>query len=266
MAIPELIYCASGNARFAQIAIDAGFLYGAQMPGTVYHWPYFVDQDWRRPNLKKYAAAVKQHRPNMASVLDWEQCEQLPKVLAWAETIAPFVEVVMIIPKVLGGVPLIPRSIGGKPVRLGYSVPTRHGGTPLNYSEFYGWPVHLLGGSPQKQRLLTSYLDVVSIDGNMFQMMATRHSAFFDPLKQTQRGYWPTLKDFDGGKWGDGSDTADAPYEAFRRSCKNIIAMWQNKPSRYHVLPNKANCTELLTPGTAEAVSKQLSLFSTSAG
>jgi len=266
VAIPELIYCGGGNLRFYNIATAAGFLYGAQLPNTVYGPLYFADQDWKNPDLEKYAAAVKKHQPVMASVLDWERWDQLPEVLAWAETITPFVEVVMIIPKVLGGVPKIPRVIGGKPVRLGYSVPTKHGGTSLNYSEFYGWPVHILGGSPQKQRLLTRYLNAVSVDGNMFQMMATRYNAFFDPLKQTQRGYWPTLKDFDGGKWGDGSDTADAPYEAFRRSCQNIMAMWQSKPSRYHVLPNKANCTELLTPDTTEAVSKQLSLFSTPPG
>jgi len=227
MAIPDLIYCGGGNPRFYEIATAAGFLYGAQLPDTVYGQLYFADQNWKRPNLEQYAAAVAQHCPVMASVLDWERAEQLPEVLVWAETIAPFVEVVMIIPKVIGGVPKIPRVVGGKPVRLGYSVPTKHGGTPLNYSEFAGWPVHMLGGSPQQQRRLTRYLNVVSADGNMFQKMATQFNSFFDPLKQTRRGYWPTLKDFDGCKWGDGSDTADAPYEAFRRSCHNIMAMWQ---------------------------------------
>jgi len=31
---PDLIYCADGNSRYAQIAIDNGWYYGAQMPNT----------------------------------------------------------------------------------------------------------------------------------------------------------------------------------------------------------------------------------------
>jgi hypothetical protein len=96
--------------------------------------------------------------------------------------------------------------------------------------EFGNRPVHLLGGSPHEQWRLTNYLNVVSVDGNMCQMMATRHSAFYDPLKQTKRGHWPSLRDFDGDKWGDGSKNANAPYEAFERSCRNIMAMWHGKP------------------------------------
>lgn len=239
MATPALIYCADGNARFAEIAIRTGFLYGAQVPNTVYFDPYFVDQDWKRPDLERYAAVVKKHQPFMASVLDWEQWEQLPEIITWAETIAPFVQVVMIIPKVVGGVSLVPRKIGGCPVRLGYSVPTKFGGTLVQYQEFAGWPVHILGGSPQQARRLTRFLNVVSVDGNMHLKMATKYGSFFDPLKQTRRGYWPAVKEFDGQPWGDGHEKPDLPYEAFERSCRNIMAMWQNKPHRYHVLPNK---------------------------
>jgi len=43
----------------------------------------------------------------------------------------------------------------------------------------------------------------------------------------TKRGYWPTLNEKDGQKWGNGGKNADAPYEAFRRSCKAIVDMWQ---------------------------------------
>lgn len=229
MAIPKLIYCGGGNPRFYEIATQAGFLYGAQLPETVYGPLYFADQNWKRPKLEQYAAAVEKHRPIMASVLDWERWEQLPEVLEWAETIAPFVETIMIIPKCHGGISALPRSIGGKSIRLGYSIPTKHGGTPVNYSEFNGWPVHLLGGSPHAQMRLTKYFNVVSADGNMIQKMATRLNAFYDPHRTTIGGYWPKLQDFDGKKWGDGSATADGPYEAFHRSCVNIMAMWHGK-------------------------------------
>lgn len=224
---PELIYCANGNERFAQIAIDAGFTYGAQLPGTVYFPPEFVDQDWKQPNRTAYMAALAQHRPRMATVLDWEHDEQLAEVLDWAEEAAQYVETVIIIPKVINGVRRIPTQIGGVPVRLGYSVPTKHGGTAVPVWEFGRREVHLLGGSPHAQKRIAAYLNVASVDGNIAQKLALRWNMFYDPLKQTSHAYWAYMADFDGQLWGNGGDSADAPYEAFRRSCQNIAAYWR---------------------------------------
>lgn len=223
----EIIYCGGGNPRFAQIAIEAGFRYGAQLPNTIYGELYFADQNWKAPNRDVYMAALARHRPHMASVIDWEKDKQLPDVLNWAEDAARFVDVVMIIPKVFGGIARLPNRIGGKTIRLGYSVPTRHGGTMTPAWEFAGRPVHLLGGSPQSQMELQHYFDVRSVDGNMAQLMATRFCSFWDGRRSTRRGYWPTIQEFDGQPWGDGSATADAPYEAFSRSCRNIMAAWR---------------------------------------
>lgn len=228
MAI-EIIYCANGNRRFAQIAIEAGMTYGAQLPGTVYFSPEFVDQDWKRPDRAAYVAAVAQHRPRMATVLDWERDEQLPEVLGWAEDVAPFVERVIIIPKVIGGIPRLPRRIGGREVVLGYSVPTRYAGTSVPPWEFAGWPVHLLGGSPHRQMELAHYLNVVSVDGNYIAKMAQKWIQFWvmAPARYALDRRWPRLREADGRAWGDGSNTADAPYEAFRRSCVNVLAAWR---------------------------------------
>jgi hypothetical protein len=222
VATPTLIYCGGGNPRFYEIATAAGFKYGAQLPNTIYGPLYFADQDWKQPDRDRYMTALQQHRPHMASVLDLERKDQLSEVLSWAEEAAQFVNVVMIIPKVSGIIPCLPRTIAGAEIRLGYSVPTKYGGTQLFASEFTGWPVHLLGGSPHKQMELSAYFDTVSVDGNMFMKMATNFCSFFEPnRKKYRRGHWPTLPEADGKKWGD-----DAPYEAFKRSCKNIMAMW----------------------------------------
>lgn len=88
---PVLIYCADGNRRFAEIAIRNGYMYGAQLPNTVYFDPYFVDQDWRKPNRIRYMIALAQHRPALATVLDWEREDQLPEVLDWAEEASQYV-------------------------------------------------------------------------------------------------------------------------------------------------------------------------------
>ena len=73
----KLIYCADGNPDFAAAAVEAGWLYGARLPSTVYRPVYFADQDWRRPDRARYMAALMAHRPAVASVLDWEREGQL---------------------------------------------------------------------------------------------------------------------------------------------------------------------------------------------
>lgn len=221
-----MIYCADGNRRFADIAIAAGFEYGARLPAKGLYFPIsFADQDWKHPDRERYISELARLRPRMASVMDWERDEQLQEVLSWAEDAAQYVDVVVIIPKVHSGVCRLPQSIGGKEVRLGYSVPTSYGGTDLFLSEFIGWPIHLLGGSPKKQMELSRYLDVRSADGNMHHLMATKYGAFFTHRRLACRNYpWPTLKEVDGKEWGN-----DVPYEAFRRSCVNIWAAWHSK-------------------------------------
>lgn len=219
MATPALIFCAGGNKRYAEIAIEAGYKYGAQLPNTVYFPPYFADQDWKKPNRAAYMQELAKHKPFMASVLDWEKEDQLPEVLSWAEEAAQYVRVVMLIPKVQGGIKRLPWMIGGAEVRLGYSVPTKYGGTELFLSEFEGRPVHLLGGSPQKQMDLTNYLNVVSVDGNMQCKMA--QACRFWRKRKGVKGHWLTLSEVGDGNWGK-----DSNYEAFKRSCENIIAAW----------------------------------------
>ncbi len=199
------------------------------MPGTVYYPPHFVDQDWKKPDRERYMAAIREHRPHMATVLDWERDQQLPEVLSWAEEVTPFVEQVVIIPKVMGGIPQLPRRIAGREVVLGYSVPTRYGGTELPIWEFAGWPVHLLGGSPHRQLHLAHYCRVNSADGNYTAKMAQQYNQFWTNGDATyaKNRHWPRLAEADGQKWGNGGKDDNAPYEAFRRSCVNIMAAWR---------------------------------------
>jgi hypothetical protein len=230
-----LIYCADGNQRLAKIAIDAGFRYGAQLPNTVYFWPYFADQNWRDPDREAYMAALAEHRPVMASVLDLERERQFDEVMGWAEEAVRYVERVVIIPKAFGIIDRIPERVNGADVILGYSVPTQYAGTEVPVWEFGRRPVHLLGGSPQAQMELVHYLNVVSADGNYATKMATRYCQFWVPgtARYARNRWWPTLRESNGGElWGDGSGEADAPYEAFRRSCENIMMAWNQLATR----------------------------------
>lgn len=233
MDTPTLIYCGGGNRRFYEIATNAGFRYGSQLPKTIYGPLYFADQDWKRPNREAYMAALAKHTPTMATVLDWEHEEQLPDVLDWAEEAAQYCESILIVPKVQGGVCRLPRRIGSRDVVLAYSVPTKYGGTELPIWDFAGWPVHLLGGAPQHQMRLWSHLsclaDVVSVDGNYYSKMANLWGQYWTPGNawQSKDRYWPRMSTEDREMHGQ-----NALYEAFRRSCENIVSAWQRLTCR----------------------------------
>src|SRR5262245_21011230 len=122
MAPPRLVYCADGNPAFAHSAVEAGWLYGARLPATVYEKVWFADQDWKAPERVGYMKALADHRPACATVIDWEQEEQLSEVLSWAEEAAQYVtESVLIVPKVSGLIDRIPRQVGGRRIVLAYS-------------------------------------------------------------------------------------------------------------------------------------------------
>lgn len=219
--MPELIYCAGKNQRYAETAIAAGYHYGAQLPCTTYGPVWFADQNWKRPHRSRYMAALSTHRPTMATVLDLEHSNQRDEVLSWAEEAAQYVQRVLIIPKYSGAVDRLPRRIGGADVILAYSVPTKFGGTEVPTWEFGGWPVHLLGGSPHRQMLLTHYLNVVSVDGNMAQQQS--HRGRFWSATKGPNGHWRQLREA-------GIDLpTDNNLEAFRLSCHNIMQAWRGR-------------------------------------
>lgn len=221
----ELIYTAGGNRQYAEIAVKRGFTYGARLPDTVYFQPEFVDQEYKAPNRAAYMDALQQYRPRLATVLDLERSEQTHEVLDWAHEAAQYVrEAVIIIPKVFNIIRILPHSISDKQVRLGYSVPTTYGGTPVPKREFAGWPLHLLGGSPQKQYKLAHERgwNVVSMDNNYIQKQANAGRFFHNGIVTGAKNkYFPTLREA-----GLGAIDKDVPSIALDLSLLNMHAMW----------------------------------------
>lgn len=233
MDTPTLIYCAAGNARFAEIAISHGYLYGACLPNKVYFPPAFADQDWRafnraetdqkRAELRKaYFATLERFRPRLATVLDWEREEQFNEVMSWADEASQWVtEAVIIIPKVVGGIKRLPYKVNGRQVRLGYSAASTFSGTPVSISEFRHWPVHCLGGSIKDQMDVARKTDCRSADGNFIQQMARKNCQFFSPSRPARNTSWPTLKE--AGIY----IKRDAPYVAFNLTCIGVPMFWR---------------------------------------
>lgn len=214
----ELIYCADGNARYQQIAIDAGWLSGARLPATVYYRPYFADNDYKHPDRAAYMAGLAKHKPRLATVLDHSEGVEFCEVMEWATEAVQYCQTVIIIPKVPGYIERIPETIAGKPVRLGYSVASSYGETLVHISEFGARPVHLLGGNPHEQMRLARVMNVKSVDCNYHQKIA--HQGVFY-ARRSSGVNWQTLK-------GAGLQTdVDMNYRAFKYSCENIAAEWK---------------------------------------
>ncbi len=220
---PTLIYCADGNRRFAEIAMRHGYRYGATLPNTIYYPPHFTDQKFRRPDRQKYMAALALWRPALATVLDWERSEQLPEVLSWAEEAAQYAsQAVIIIPKVVGSIGKLPRQIGSKPIRLGYSAYSTYSHTPEYLAAFRGWPVHCLGGSVARQMEVDREIDLQSADGNYSQRLS-RSGLTYSPAIPEQHHGWPRLSRLAGFK------PVDSLYISFELSCIAIPMAWSGE-------------------------------------
>ena len=220
--IPTLIHCAAGNKRFADIALAAGFRYGAQLPNTTYCPPYFVDLDPNKfPDKVRYIGAIKalDQAPSLITTPDIDELDQIPRALEWAEEVAALQpERVLIITRGVGIAQHIPEIIGGVKIRLAYSVPTTHGGAVAFLWEFGQREVHLLGGSPNEQMKLRRYLNVASADGNYLQKVALIGAMVW----HTKKPHWRTLSSVIGHV------ETDAPYRAFEISTKNYMEAWND--------------------------------------
>lgn len=222
----DLIYCADGGPRFAEIAIRYGFKYGSQSAKTVYFPPAFIDYDFKAKSSKwiRHVADCKKYRPGLAIIPDWMESRRLSEIVDLrAVELAPYVGELLIVPKVKGGIDKLPHSIAGKPVRLAYSVPTGFGSTDVEISEFQGWPVHLLGGNLGMQMELAKQMNVVSADANKHKMKANYAEVWTGYYIKGDKviDRYRQLQSFGFG------ELADAPYHAFALSCINIKAWWQ---------------------------------------
>lgn len=217
----RLVHCQGGNPRSARLAVEAGWWYGFRSDGKDYAAELgpvaLLDCDWQAPDWPRHLDTAARVRPLLAVVPDVLDESDTDRALRQAEELARHAAAVMIVPKAEGVISRLPRDVGGKPVVLGYSVPTSYGGTELGLWSFGGWPVHLLGGNPRRQAELCGYLDVVSADGNLSWRLARR-----GVVVEENGTAGKTLRQADGDRWPHG----DAPLEALRRSLVNLRRFW----------------------------------------
>ena len=130
----------------------------------------FLDIDWKNYDYSRHLAAAREYRPFLTVARDIEAVSQLSEILDEAWQLAEFSENVVVVPK---DPELAERLDIDIPVKfvLGYSVPTRYGGTAIS-PRFFRRPTHLLGGRPDVQRRLAGLMPIVSFDCNRFTLDA----------------------------------------------------------------------------------------------
>lgn len=130
----------------------------------------FLDIDWKRYDFDRHLLAARRSKPLITVARDLISWRDIDLVLREAENLAQFASHVVIVPKHPRLGRLLDTAIPPQYI-LGYSVPTRYGGTRIAV-KWFRRPVHLLGGRPDTQRTLADQMPVVSMDCNRFTLDA----------------------------------------------------------------------------------------------
>jgi len=205
----EILKFVAHSATVLQIAVSHGWLPGARYTNLrdvkKFDRLGFLDIDWKNYDFIRHLEAVKLTRPLITVARDVEEKRDLRRVIDQAFRLLEWTTHVVVVPKDIALEKNLCRSIPAE-FLLGFSVPTRYGGTRLSPIAFKR-PVHLLGGRPDVQRKLADMMPVFSIDTNRF----TLDAAF--------------------GDYFDGEIFRPHPIGGYRRclddSIRNITALWR---------------------------------------
>ncbi len=179
----DILRFVAHGRRVQKIAELHGWLPGARytnlrdVRGINFHSKGFLDIDWKNYDFRRHLLAAQQLNPLLTVARDIFRIEETAQVLNEAEQLLHHSQYVIVVPKDPRFKGRLRQMIPGH-FLLGYSVPTRYGGTPLHPGEFEN-PVHLLGGRPDIQRELANHLPVFSFDCNRFTLDAA-YGDYFD--------------------------------------------------------------------------------------
>jgi ribosomal protein S18 acetylase RimI-like enzyme len=181
------ILCAGNNHRFPEVAVDSGMAYGTRHDDTPRDYPFMVDINWKSYQWTDYMNKIRSWRPVMAMVADYESPLQRNTMLKQVHALRRSgVLRIMVCPKFDGAVSDIPQDC-----IIAVSVPTSYAGFVPQMRELTGRKVHLLGGSPVKQREIMKQINafgqVISTDGNAHTGSASNGMFWRDGRWQTDK-------------------------------------------------------------------------------
>lgn len=158
--------------RVISLAVTEGWRPGARYTNLrdVRHVDFtgvgFLDIDWKNYSFEAHLDAAAKVRPFITVARDVECVSQLDRILIEAGKLQKYAGRVIVVPKDPILEDRLHQTIPNE-FMLGYSVPTKYGGTKIQPRAFE-WSVHLLGGRPDTQRRLADLMPVVSMDCNRF--------------------------------------------------------------------------------------------------
>jgi GNAT superfamily N-acetyltransferase len=160
------IQCAGNNRLFPALCKNAGIGYGSRHDDQIRGFPHMIDINWRGYDWQEYLSIIKQHKPIIAMVADYLAPEQKYTMLKQVHQLWQYVLRVMVCPKFDTAIVDIPDDC-----IIAVSVPSKYAGYIPPLHQLRGKRVHLLGGSPVKQREYALKIAgqggiVVSMDGN----------------------------------------------------------------------------------------------------
>ena len=161
------IQVAGNNTKWPEICRNAGIAYGSRHDDKIRAWPTMIDINWKKYDWPKYLDILKLHKPIMAMVADYEAPEQKETMLSQVQDLRDLgILRIMVCPKFNEAIADIPNDCV-----IAVSVPSKYAGYIPPMQQLSGKKVHLLGGSPVKQREYSMKMNgvganVISIDGN----------------------------------------------------------------------------------------------------
>lgn len=161
------IQVAGNNTKWPALCRESGIAYGSRHDDKIRAWPAMIDINWKKYDWNCYLTILAQHKPLMAMVADYEAPAQKELMLKQVQDLRDLgILRIMVCPKFDGAIADIPSDC-----IVAVSVPSKYAGYIPPMQQLKGKKVHLLGGSPVKQREYLLKINgagayVVSADGN----------------------------------------------------------------------------------------------------
>jgi len=180
------VYCRGSSQLTYHIPYSVGMVYGTRHTEKPLMQPFFVDINWKNYDWNDYLHKVSLWKPVMAMVADYEHPSQRKQLYQQIRDLKALeIPRILVCPKFDGAIKHIPSFC-----TLAISIPSKYAGFLPEVTEIWNRPLHLLGGSPQKQRAYIEQhpqLHIVSVDGNSHVVAA-----------KFGRRYW-----YDRNVWAD---------------------------------------------------------------
>lgn len=157
----------------------------------------FIDMAWQDPKPDELISACMGHEPKYAIAGDYEHTddgelvgEPVETVNERAELLTQWVDHPIVVPHQPGEPDLVPEF-----ALVGYSTPTRYGGTEAPIWEYQGHDVHVLGGTMNNIKVVIDHLGghINSIDTNTMHRDATQYGEYWSKSKPNRKKHPSTL-------------------------------------------------------------------------